>query len=294
MIPEIAGRDNNILITGEAGCGKSHIAGEIHANSKRSGRPFIIINCTAVGDTIGDEDLFGKTIESVPGIMRKVGLFDQAMSGTLYLDNLQDLPPPFQIRFTNIFRDKRFRRSDDGQFIQCDFRIIGGTTDMRLDRNETFRKDLLMLINTFTIHIPPLRQRRQDIPTLFSYLLTSVCREKKMALPPIPAELFESLMEYDWPGNTEELKATVHNLIEMSPPGQLQTQYLPFEMKRHPFDELTEMDLPEAVEMVERYLISRALKRYAGNQVRAAESLAISEAALRYKMKKYGLTRKAF
>ena len=95
-------------------------------------------------------------------------------------------------------------------------------------------------------------------------------------------------------GNTTELKIAVKNLILMSPPGQLSVQYLPFEMKRHPFDDLADMDLPEAVKRVEKYLIGRALKRYAGNQSRAADSLAISEAALRYKMKKYGMTRKAF
>ncbi len=294
MIREIAKTNENVLLIGEVGSGRKYVAHEIHRRSKQKNRPFVILNCTAIGDTITEADLFGEKIEGKRGVERKIGLLEQARRGILYLENVDELKPEFQQNFVNILKEKKYRKPGTQSFIDVDFRIIAATTNEELLQKDKFRRDLLTILDSFLIHIPPLRQRRQDIPNLFTHFLQQYCDEFDHAIPTVPSEIFESLMEYEWRGNVYELKNTVRNLILMSTGDALSVEYLPFEIKKHPFEFLDDRNLPEAVGEVEKYLIKKSLRRFTGNQSKAARALNVSEAALRYKMKKYGLERKAF
>jgi DNA-binding NtrC family response regulator len=294
MIREIAKTNDHVLIIGEVSTGRKQAAREIHHRSSQKRRPFIVLNCTAVGDTIQDVDLFGTERDTEQGIERKIGILEQANRGILFLENIDDLKPEYQQKLMNISKEGRFQKISDDSFHPISLRVIASTPDEKLFKKESIRKDLLSLISTFTLHIPPLRKRKQDIPFLFSSFLENTCEDMQRELPIIPAEIFESLIEYDWPGNVLELKNSVRNLVLMSPEDKLSIEYLPFEIKKHPFEFLEERDLPEAVAEVERYMIRKALRKFAGNQTKAAKLLNVSEAALRYKMKKFGYSRKAF
>jgi DNA-binding NtrC family response regulator len=294
MIRECAKTDDNVLIIGEVGTGKKLVAQEIHQRSKQKNKSFVTVNCTAIGDTITEMDLFGEVKEGSHSIERKIGLFEQAKKGTLYLENFDELMSDYQQKLFNILHEKRVKKAGDNEFSDVTFRIIATTTDKDITKLDSMRKDLLSLISKFTIHIPPLKERKQDIPSLFTSFLEQYCDEYNHEIPPVPADLFESLMEYEWSANVEELKNATRNLVLMSPEGQLSMQYLPFEYKKHPFEFLEGRELPDAMMEVERYLIKKALRRFAGNQTKASHALNVSEAALRYKMKKYDLSRKTF
>jgi len=255
LIREIAKSTENALLIGDVGTGKKQIAQEIQQRSSQKNKPLITINCTAVGDTITESDLFGEKSEGPRGVERKIGLLEQAQKGILYMENVDELNTEYQQKFFNILKEKKYPKAGEKGFIDVD---------------------------------------KQDIPHLFSHFLEVYSEEFEREIPPVPAELFESLIEYDWPGNIQELKNAVRNLLVMSPDGQLAMEFLPFEIRKHPFEFLEGKDLPGAVSEVERYLIRKTLRRFAGNQTKAAKALSVSEAALRYKMKKFGLTRKAF
>lgn len=294
MIREIAKTDDNVLIIGEVGSGKQRVAEEIHQRSQRHNKPFVVLNCTAVGDTILDADLFGQTFEGDTGKQRTIGLFEQANNGIIYLDNLGDLKSEYQQRFLNIFHDGRFRRLDEDGFTDLDTRVVGAVDDEKFMERTDFRHDLLEIVNRFHIHVPPLRQRKQDIPILFSHFLEELCQKRSRPVPPVPTEIFESLIEYKWHGNVQELMNTVRNLVMMSEEGKLSVEYLPFEIKKHPLNFLKDKDLPEAVAEVEMFLLRKMLQKFAGNQTKTAHALNVSEATLRYKMKKYGFNKEMF
>ena len=294
FIRQIAGEEQNVFITGETGTGRKTVAREIHSRSARNKDPFIILNCPALGDTILDSDLFGVTTESKTAVERKLGFLEQAGSGALYLENVDETVSEYQLKLFNVLKEKRFRRLGSETFIPIDFRVYSSASDPHMIKNRSFRRDLLMILNPYTLALPPLRKRKQDIPLLFSAFLKHFCEANGKPVPPVPGEVFESLIEYDWYGNVQELVQTVRNLVLMSPESQLSVEYLPFEIKKHPFDFLENRNLSEAVTEVEMYLIRRALQRFSGNQTRAAHALNVSEAALRYKMKKYGLSKTMF
>jgi len=291
LIREVAKTEENALILGEIGTGKKLAAKEIHVRSRQKNRPFIVLSCTSIGDTVTDGDLFGQKVEGPIGVERKIGLLEQAKKGILYMENIQDLKPEYQEKFFNILKERKFQSAEQKGFTEITFRTIAATTDKNIAKSEQVRKDLLALFDGFTIAIPPLRDRKQDIPFIFTHFLEEYCAENQKEVPPIPADLFESLMEYDWRGNVRELRNAVRNLVLMSPEGTLSAEYLPFETKKHPYENLVDKELYDAISDVEKYLIKRALQRFAGNQTKAAKALNISEAALRYKMKGYGLSK---
>ncbi len=294
LIREVAKTEKNCFILGEIGTGKKLAAKEIHERSRQKNWPFIVLNCTSIGDTTTDADLFGEAREETFGIEPKIGRFEQARKGILYLENIQDLKPLYQELFLNILKDGHFPTADQKGFKDVAFRTIASSFDINIVKSERIRKDLLAQFNGFTIEIPPLRAHKEDIPLLFSHFLETYCIENQKEIPPIPADMFESIMDYDWSGNVRELRNTVRNLVCMSPEGSLSMEYLPFESKKHPYENLVGKELYDAIADVEKFLIKRALQRFAGNQTKAAKSLNVSEAALRYKMKGYGLSKISF
>lgn len=283
--------ENNVLISGETGAGKEFLARQIYLASNRRNRSFIEINCSAVGKTIERRDIYGEDTEKDQAMMRTIGLLEKANRGILFLDNISELDSAFQYELLQILRDKKFRRLGGKENINLDIRIIAATDhDMATDVDSgRFRKDLFFLLNTLAIQIPPLRERKQDIPELFVHFLKKFCTESNKEMPPVSAEVFESVLEYEWRGNVRELENTLYNLVMMSPEGELSPEFLPFKIKRHPLDFLEPRNLKGVISEVETYLIRKSLQKFGGNQVKAARLLGIPEATLRFKMKKYDI-----
>ncbi len=283
--------DSNVLIFGETGTGKEFIARNLHAASSRKNRPFVVLNCSAIGHTIDRAELFGEEKEASNTIQRTIGILEKANRGILYLDNVNETSLDFQFELLQILKESKFRRLGGKENISLDIRVIAASEqDMEPEVDDgLFRKDLYYALKNLSFTVTPLRDRKQDIPELFIHFLKDYCQENNIDIPAVPAEIFESILEYDWKGNVRELKNCVENLIMMSPDGELSTEFLPFEIKRHPLDFLEVRNLKGVISEVETYLIKKALGKFAGNQVKAARLLGIPEATLRFKMKKYAI-----
>lgn len=282
---------SNVLIVGDTGTGKEFIARQIHALSSAKNRPFVVLNCSALGITIDNKELFGEETAKEGSTQRTLGIIESANRGTLYLKNIEEMPMTFQFELLQVFRERKFRRIGGQETILLDVRIISSDVkDLTKDiESGKFRKDFYYLLNTLSIKVPALKERRQDIPELFIFFLKKYCSENGLEIPAVPAEIFESILEYEWKGNIREIKNCVENLVMMSPDGELTTEFLPFEIKRHPLDFLEVRNLKGVISEVETYLIKKALLKFAGNQVKAAKLLGIPEATLRFKMKKYAI-----
>lgn len=290
-IKKAARAENNILILGDTGTGKEYSARRIHALSSRKNRSFIKINCSALGHTIDKSDLFGEEVEKTDAVQRTIGLIEKANRGVLFLDNISETPSEFQSVLLQLIREQEFRRIGGKENIELDVRIIAASESTIQQQIESgkFLKELYFQLKNLLIVLPTLKERKQDIPELFIYFLKEYCQEHDLEIPAVPAEIFESILDYDWKGNIRELKNCVENLVMMSPNGELSTDYLPFEIKRHPLDFLEVKNLKGVIKEVETYLIKKALIKFAGNQVKAARQLGIPEATLRFKMKKYSI-----
>ncbi|MCH8873424.1 sigma-54-dependent Fis family transcriptional regulator, partial [candidate division KSB1 bacterium] len=292
-IKKFAKVDSSVLLVGETGVGKEYIAEKIHLLSSRKNRPFVSINCSALGYTIGKRELFGEETEANGTIQRTIGLLEKANNGVLFLDYIDETPLEHQFELLQVIREMRFRRVGGKDNIPLDVRIISacnGEMEHNIE-SKKFRKDLYFLLKTLSITVPALKSRKQDIPELFIYFLKNYCHENQLDIPAVPAEIFESILEYDWKGNIRELKDCVENLVMMSPEGELSTEFLPFKTERHPLDFLEIGNLKGVISDVEIYLIKKALGKFAGNQVKAARCLGVPEATLRFKMKKYAIHR---
>jgi two-component system response regulator AtoC len=290
-VKKLAKIDSNIFIIGETGTGKEFIARHIYLQSPRRNRSFVEINCSALGKTIEAKHLYGEDTEGDQAVMRSIGLFEKANRGVLFLDNIGDMTPEYQEDFLRVIRDKKFRKVGGRENIEVEMRIIS-TSDRDLNpdiESGKFRKELYYLLNTLTLPIPPLRERKQDIPELFSFFLKKYCEQEEREEPAVQSEIFESILEYDWRGNVRELENTVQNLLMMSPEGELSPDFLPYRIKKHPLDFLEPRNLKGVISEIEIYLIKKALGKFGGNQVKAAKLLGIPEATLRFKMKKYAI-----
>jgi len=288
---KLAKIDSNILIIGETGTGKEFIARHIYHLSPRRKGAFVEINCASLGKTIEAKDLYGEDSEGAQAVMRTVGLIEKANKGILFLDNISDMSIKYQDELLQVIRDKKFRRVGGSENIAVEMRIIS-TSDHELTseiESGKFRKELFYLLNTLTLPIPPLRERKQDIPELFSYFLKKYCEQEGKEEPAVQSEIFESILEYDWKGNVRELENTVQNLVLMSPEGELSPNFLPFRIKKHPLDFIEPRNLKATISEIEIFIIKKALSKFGGNQVKAAKLLGVPEATLRFKMKKYAI-----
>ena len=280
----LANETGNVLFIGEMGSGKNQLAEKLHQLSKRRGHPFVSIECGALGDTIDIDDVFPNSFntENFENFQ-----FFSAGNGTILLNGIDRLDSSLQDKLYN-FLITLSQKSKEYKF---ETRIIS-SADPSIEenmRNKDFRQDLFQLLGEYKIQLPPIRDRKQDIPHVFTQYLEQFCDEFTKPIPVVPFEVFEAILEYDWPGNITELRNCVRNLLVMSPDGELSPDYLPFRVQPNPLEALAARDLPSAVSEVERFLIRKALARFEGNQSKAARVLQVSEAALRYKMKKYGL-----
>ncbi len=270
-ISTFARNKDNILISGESGSGRSLVVQKIHDAGFLRDFPLLTVFCASIGDTVDPGVLFSQSPQK--------GSLYGLKKGTVFFSNINDTAAEFQIKILNFIRAGTVR--------------ILSSAEPALDqwvRENRFRADLFQHISQFRLDLPPLRERKQDIPFLFNYFLEKFCAEFNKSVPPVDYIISEAIRDYEWPGNVGELYNCVRNLAMLSPEGQLSPDYLPFRVHTNPLETLAHLDLASAVGEVEKYLIRRALARHDGNQSRAAGVLKISEAALRYKMKKYGFS----
>lgn len=281
-IKRFAKYDASILVVGETGTDKEFIAEHIHLLSTRKDKPFVKIECGAIGDTLDPDIVFTFPAGSASA---QEGQLVAADSGTLYLNRIDKLEPMYQDRLYN-FLVTAFSDASRGFDIRLISSAIPAIDALEVDGH--IREDLLQMLSHFRINTPPLRQRKQDIPFLFDHILKAFGKTYNKSFESTSEEIFQAIINYAWPGNIRELRNCVRNLVIMSEENKLDARHLPFYTKPDPLEFMADYDLPSAVEEVEKFLIKRALAKHEGNQSKAARRLAISEAALRYKMKKYG------
>jgi len=275
------------LITGETGTGKELVARAIHQMGDRKDHPFVAVNCTEFAAGILESELFGHEKGSFTGAVdRKIGLFDVAHKGILFLDEIGEASPAFQAKLLRVLETKTFMRVGGTTPIYSDFRLIAATNRNLQEEVSTggFRQDLFYRLNVCTIEIPPLRDRREDIPPIADFYLKRFCNTYGKPIEGFSTNAALWLRQYDWPGNVRELINVVERGVITCRGNRITTRHLPFNMEGA--GPLSDLNLKD----VERYVISMAMKRAHNNKTKAAELLGISRKTLIEKVKAYGIT----
>jgi len=300
LVGRVSQSSATVLILGESGTGKELIARAIHYSSPRADKPFVKVNCAALPENLLESELFGHEKGAFTGaIARRIGRFEQADQGSMFLDEIGDLSPSLQMKLLRILQEKEFERVGSNQTIRSDVRVITATNRNLEEaiQKGTFREDLYYRLNVVTVSLPPLRERKEDIPLLVEHFLKKYNRENRKNVTSLSKEARDLLIRYDYPGNVRELENIIERAVVLCRGDTLNTQDLPLNLREAKTEVAPERDqesrsLPDALEEIERQLISKALARSGGVQTKAAEELGISERVLRYKMKKYKITEK--
>lgn len=294
QIQMISETDASVLVTGETGTGKDYVARYIHSLSPRQSSLFVKVNCPGLASTLFESELFGHAKGAFTGAhAKRVGRFEMAAGGTLFLDEIGDLPLPQQAKLLHVLQDRTFERVGDNQPIQADFRVIAATNkDLeQAIRDDEFREDLFYRLNTLSLHIPPLRERNDDIPLLLDRLSSSESVSLNRPAPEFSAEAVEILLHYPWPGNVRELKNLVKRLIILHPGKTIGAGIVEGMLQPEQTEENSLCRFPSLAEMEKRH-IEKALA-LAGGKVGgscgAAKLLGIPRSTLQYRMKKHGV-----
>ncbi len=294
-ITKIAEYKTTALITGESGVGKELIARALHSKSSRRGGPFVAVNCGAIPEPLLESELFGyRRGAFTDAVADRAGLFEQANGGTLLLDEVGELPLSLQVKLLRVLQEETIRRLGDNKDLKIDVRILAAThRDLAAETKAgRFREDLYYRINVLPIHVPPLRERREDIPILLDHFLARNNARFNTQIRGIDAEARRLLLEYAWPGNVREMENTIERAMVLTERDSLSAEDLPERVReaRDPIQmHLTsgEMSIKKTARIIEEILIRRALTKTRGNRTRAAEVLEISHRALLYKIKDY-------
>jgi DNA-binding NtrC family response regulator len=294
-----------ILLQGESGTGKDLAAKVVHFHSPRAARPFMNITCTALPETLLESELFGHEKGAFTDArQQKQGLFEMADGGTIFLDEIGDMPPSLQAKLLRFLEEKAFRRVGGTKDIRVDVRIIAATNrHLRgLVADGRFREDLFYRLNVFPVTLPPLRERPEDIPLLAEHFIRQYNREFRKEVTGIDSAALAAVQAYTWPGNVREMKNIIERVMLLSAGSRLTLVDLPAELKTPVAAAAGASGPPTVIEFgpegidiheVERLLVQRALEQTRGNQSRAAALLHISRDQLRYRMQKYGLVAQA-
>jgi len=295
MAGRIAASRTTVLLQGESGTGKELVARLIHNLSPRSGRPIIAVNCGAVPEGLLESELFGHEKGAFTGAVgRRIGRFEEADGGTLFLDEVGEIAPAVQVKLLRFLQEREFQRLGGNATIRTDVRIISATNrdlEARV-REGAFREDLFYRLNVVRLDIPPLRERKEDIPPLIEHFLARFAADNGKDLEGISSEARDLLMKYDYPGNVRELENIVERAVVICRGTVIGVEDLPFGAGETASAEERDKEdglLRGSVEDLERKLIADAMARAGDHQTRAAEILGISERMLRYKLKKYNL-----
>jgi two-component system NtrC family response regulator len=297
LVARVAPSQATVLIRGESGTGKELIANAIHFASQRSEKPFVKVSCSAIPETLLEGELFGHEKGAFTGAtQRRVGRFEEAEGGTIFLDEIGDLSAGTQVKLLRILQEKEFQRLGSNQTLKSDVRVITATHQNLEEaiKKGLFREDLYYRLNVISIHLPPLRERKEDISLLIDHFLKKYSKLNQKPISDISKEGRTLLLRYAYPGNVRELENIIERAVVLCRGEVITTQDLPFHLKEEQPEHLWETGkkaktLPESLEEIERDLIINALHQYQGVQTRAAESLGISERVLRYKIKKYNI-----
>ncbi|NOY64786.1 MAG: sigma-54-dependent Fis family transcriptional regulator, partial [Nitrospirae bacterium] len=301
MIQKVARSDaSTVLIQGESGTGKDLVARVIHYQSKRAQKPFMEINCTALPENLIESELFGYEKGAFTDAkVTKKGLFELADGGSVFLDEIGDMRLNTQAKLLKVLENKTFKRIGGVKDIVVDVRIIAATNKNLDDevKNGNFREDLFFRLKIVPIHLPPLRDRGEDILLLARYFISLYNKEFRKNFRGLTRETERLFLEYHWPGNVRELKNVIERVMILENDEYIKPEHLPIELISRESTlrsniERLEFDIPPGgidIEDVEKNLIIKALEKTRGNQTRAARLLNISRDALRYRMQKFGL-----
>lgn len=293
---QVASRDSTVLLTGESGTGKELFAKAIHQNSLRASKPFITVNCGAIPENLIESELFGHRKGSFTGaVADRVGKFEAANEGTVFLDEVGELPINLQVRLLRVIQEREIDKIGFPKPIPVNVRLIAATNrDLRmLIEDGHFRDDLFYRLSVVTIELPPLRERRDDVPLLLSHFLQKHCTRYKMPVPSFADDAVELLTRYDWPGNVRELENVIEHAVVLGRSDVVRAEDLPSQI-RHAKSRVTSISLklPDGgidLEEVEKEILVQALEKHEWNQTRAARYLNISRKTLIYRMEKFGL-----
>jgi DNA-binding NtrC family response regulator len=297
LITAMAPSDANVLIVGESGVGKEVIANLIHARSRRAGKPMVKLNCAAFPQTMIEGELFGYVKGAFTGAMNDFpGMIAAAEGGTLFLDEISDMPTDLQTRFLRVLQEREYRPLGSTQIMKADFRVIASTNRpvaQALSKN-LLRSDLYYRLNTFQIEVPPLRERKQDIPPLIASFLRQFAQQLEKPEPTIAPDAFQKLLDYAWPGNVRELQNAIEYAVVLSRRELIGVKELPDEVQLPTVLQQTERGTPprtgvQSLDDVERNTILQALAECHGNKKKAAELLGIQRPTLYNKMKRYAI-----
>ena len=302
MVETIGRTNSTVLITGESGTGKDLVARAIHFHSLRRDRPFVAVNCGAIPETLLESELFGHIRGAFTGAdANKKGLIEVAENGTIFLDEIGEMNGTMQVKLLRVLQDRKFRRLGGTEEVQADIRVIAATNQdlQKLVAAGRFREDLFYRINVIPIHLPPLRERREDIPVLAEHFLAKFAELMGKPVRTIAADAITLLQNYGWPGNVRELENLVERGVALEAHEALLPETIAAYLGARPASSSTGelptggFDLEQHVKDIERDYIAQALKRAGGVQVKAAELLGMSFRSFRYYVKKYNLNKAA-
>ncbi|MBS1983345.1 MAG: sigma-54-dependent Fis family transcriptional regulator [Bdellovibrionales bacterium] len=301
-IERAAAASAHVLITGENGSGKELVARLLHQMSPRHDKPFITVNCAAIPEPLIEKELFGSERDALaPGEPRTVGRFEQAGKGTLFLDEISQLSPSAQAKLLRILEERAYERIGGRQMIHAEARVVAATNcDLAAEiKAGRFREDLFFRLNVLSIAVPPLRERRDDIPSLANHFLDVLSRDNGRVRPELRPELIAWMQSYDWPGNVRELRNLIERMLIMGrDQNSLGLADLPEELQSvgapsGPVPSQSLINAPgtlrELRAQFEKFVLEDRLGKLGGNVTKAAESLGVERAHLHRKMKQYGL-----
>ena len=296
LAAQVAQRDSTVLVMGESGTGKELLAKAIHQNSPRAKKPFVTINCGAIPENLIESELFGHRKGSFTGaIADRVGKFEAANEGTVFLDEIGDLTPNLQVRLLRVIQEREIDKIGYPQSIKVNVRIIAAThRNLRtMVEDDQFREDLFYRLSVVTVSLPPLRDRKEDIPLLAEHFLRKHCGRYQIPAVAISDEALEALAQHNWPGNVRELENVIEHLVVLGKGGAIKPEHLPAEIRqtRSRVSNIS-LKLPEegiSLEEVEKEILLQALEKHQWRQTMAAKYLNISRKTLIYRMEKYGL-----
>ena len=293
MITQVSKSNATVLVRGESGTGKELVANSIHYNSLREKNPFVKVNCAALPTTLIESELFGHEKGSFTGaIKQKIGKFELAHKGTIFLDEIGSLEANVQVNLLRILQEKEFERVGGHQTIKTDVRIIAAT-NKNLEaavEDETFRGDLYYRLNVFPIYMPPLRERKTDILLLADYFLENYAAENHKNIKRFSTPAIDMLMEYHWPGNVRELENCIERAVLLCDEGVIHSYHLPPTLQTgKESDTLPALSLEDAVANLEKEMIIDALKNTRGNITAATKILQTTVRKFAYKAQRYGV-----
>jgi two-component system nitrogen regulation response regulator GlnG len=320
MIGQVARSEASVLILGESGTGKELVSRAIHRNSHRQDGPFLSVNCAALPETLLESELFGHEKGAFTGALsRKLGRFEQCDGGTIFLDEIADMTLLTQSKVLRVLQEQAFERVGGQHTVHVDVRVIAATNKSLVEcmKEGSFRVDLFYRLKVVTIHLPPLRERKSDIPLLAEYFVEKYSRSSRKSSKRLAPEVIDSMMHYPWPGNVRELENAIHTAVVLSKEPQLMLHDFPVftegadvpqldydRIKNDYYKLFSSVIEPmfsriianseghiynDMIASLERALIAGALQATSNNQVQSAQVLGVSRNTLRDRMKKYGI-----